>query len=168
MIYRTIIIISLITLSPLIILWVATQLFMFLKPISNFVHLTPLVICAPLIHRVTRLHVTPPRSLHSVSHSVGKFSLAYPGSFASLLKRDCSKPEETSSGHERAFPWLSCELCLTPCAGNPTAGSLMTSWQAIQITNLPWIVSVRPGASQARICKTERVTSYRNGKRNEL
>jgi hypothetical protein len=37
-------VISLITLSPLIAPLVATQLFMSLKPISNFVHLIPLVV----------------------------------------------------------------------------------------------------------------------------
>jgi hypothetical protein len=70
--------------------------------------------------------------------------------------------------HEQASSWRLCELCLTPCLENSTAGSLLTSWQAVQIANLPWIMPVHPGASQARICKMESVTSSRNGKRTKI
>jgi hypothetical protein len=43
---------------------------------------------------------------------------------------------------------------------NSTTGLLLTGWQVVLITTLPWIVHVRPGASQARTCKTECVTPF--------
>jgi hypothetical protein len=59
---------------------------------------------------------------------------------------------------------------LTRCAWscvreNLTACLLLTSWQAVLITTLPWIVPVYPGTSQARTCKTECVTPFYSGKR---
>jgi hypothetical protein len=54
---------------------------------------------------------------------------------------------------------------LTRCAWsrvqeNSTTGLLLTGWQVVMITTLPWIVLVHPGASQAMTCKTERVTPF--------
>jgi hypothetical protein len=66
--------VPLITLLPLIIPSVATQLSMYLKPISNFVHLIPLVVCAPLAHHVAHLRVTP-LSMVSLSQSLHWLSL---------------------------------------------------------------------------------------------
>jgi hypothetical protein len=72
-----------------------------------------------------------------------------------------SAPSLKRRHHKWAFSWLPCKLPLTPCAGNSTAGSLLTGWQAILIATLPWIVPVCPGASQDKTCKTESGIPYR-------
>jgi hypothetical protein len=78
------------TLSPLIILLVATQFVMSLEPISNFVHLIHLFVCAPLVQHVARLCVTPSRWLRYVSHSVGEFTLLILGPSTYSPRCDCS------------------------------------------------------------------------------
>jgi hypothetical protein len=136
-----------------------------LKPIPDFVHLKSLVVCSPLVHRVARLHVTslfgfamwvtssmrPPLLILGV--------LAYPWTqfplpcMTALNLKRCH--------HEQAFSHdllASCAWSLV--RENSTAYLLLSGWQVVLITTLPWIVPVRPGASQARTCKTECVTPF--------
>jgi hypothetical protein len=86
---------------------------------------------------VAHLRVTFSCWRRHVSHSVGDFILAYPSLFASLLMCDYSRHEDTSSQHEQASSRFTCELGLTPCAGDSTAGSLLIDLQAVHIANLP-------------------------------
>jgi hypothetical protein len=92
-----------------------------LKPILDFAHLKSLVICALLVHRMARLHVT---SLFAFAMCVTSLMrppllilgvLAYPWSQFPLpcvttlsSKRRCPK---------QAFSWLPRKMCLIPCVG---------------------------------------------------
>jgi hypothetical protein len=46
-------------------------------------------------------------------------------------------------------------LFVTRVIGKPTASSFLTGWWAAQIAILSWIVPVHPGASLARIVRSE-------------
>jgi hypothetical protein len=103
--------------------------------------------------------------LRHVSHFVGETALDYPWNPCIPLDpvpfvlRDCSQLEEASS--RASLLMTSLQLVPDPLSKkNSIACLLLTGWQAVLITTLPWIVPVRPCASEARTCKTERVTPF--------
>jgi hypothetical protein len=84
-------------------LWITLGVnhFVVLETIADFVHLNPLVVCAPWFIVLHVFVLLPSRWLHQVNRSVGKFALAVRGSNPSSprmtvlsLKRRC---------HEQAF-----------------------------------------------------------------
>jgi hypothetical protein len=125
---------------------------------GKFIHWIRLFVRAPLVHLMARLCVTPLSMASSITLLVSLSLLIFGPSASSpcvtalsmkRLRHDVSTPS-----HDFLVP---CKLCLTPCAGDLTAGSHLTGWQAIQIATLLGIVPVHPGASQARTYKTESV-----------
>jgi hypothetical protein len=62
-------------------------------------------------------------------------------------------PSPNGRHHKHAFSWAPCELCLTPCVEDLTAGSLLIGWQTVQIVTLPWIVSVRQTLLKSRLAR---------------
>jgi hypothetical protein len=138
-----------------------------LKPMADFIHWIHLFVCASLgpSHGTPSCHFPLDGFAKSITLLVSPSILILdllPLRIAWLLsaRRDVimSKPP-----HD-----LLASGALPPCAGDSSTGSLLTGWQAVQIANLPWIMSVCLGASQAMICKTEGVTSSRSGKRTKL
>jgi hypothetical protein len=92
-----------------------------LKPIPYFIHLNSLANCAPLAHRVARLHVTSLFGFTMWVISLVRSPLLILGILAYFWTQFPSPCMTALSlkrcRHEQALSWFPRKMCLTPCAG---------------------------------------------------
>jgi branched-subunit amino acid transport protein AzlD len=100
-----------------------------LNPMANFTLEIRLFVHTPLVHHLVILCIAPFDGFAKSTAPWGSsFFLTFEPS-PSLPKHGCSSLKRCH--RKQASPWLPCELCLTPCAGNSTAGSLLIGWQVV-------------------------------------